>query len=327
MYLLYIIYIKVTHLQRVKNLKKLNKKYIKWFILLGLVLIVAISYGFNIYNIKNKTVDKISGMTIPFSLIVNPKNVDEGLTPKSISLKIGDMEKTKNNAIGLVADINDKYENDKTLDFLSTDQRKSLTEKLNKKSHQYIFKMTLLNFGRDSHGKYITISCNRYDDTKNIVSYRYRLYYSGNDITSAKYLNTKTNLYPPKYVLEDVELGNSGIDQAKSFMQRVKTTIINSNLTMTNATDPGDFNQLALNLGLDSDNSNNGLYTLARNSNSRVTNFGIVGYQLSDVPRYSRIYLKQQTQNKNYYYTLTYNRNSNKFIQFQRGIISTDTKN
>ncbi|APX71593.1 hypothetical protein M5C72_00085 [Companilactobacillus allii] len=308
-------------------MKKLNKKYIKWFILLGLVLIVVITYGFNIYNIKNKTVDKISSLTIPFSLIVNPKNIDDGLTPKSISLKTGDMEKTKEKAIGLVATINEEYENNKSLDFLSTDQKKSLIKRINKKSHRYIFKMTLLNFGRDTHGNYITISCNRYDDTKNIVSYRYRLYYSGEDITSAKYLNTKTNLYPPKYVLADVELGSSGIDQAKSFIQRVKTTIINSNLTMTNATDPGDFNQLSLNLGLDADNSNNGLYNLARNSNSRVTNFGIVGYQLSDVPRYSRIYLKQQTKNKIYYYTLTYDRNNNKFIQFQRGIISTDTRN
>jgi len=311
----------------VNNLKKLNKKYIKWFVLLGLILIIGITYGFNIYNIKDKTVNKIASMTIPFSLIVNPKNVDEGLTPKSISLKTGNMEHTKEKAIGLVSTINNNYETTKELDFLSSDQKKALMKKVDKKSHRYIFKMTILNFGRDSHGKYITVSCNRYDDTKNIVSYRYRLYYNGNDIVSAKYLNTKNNLYPPKYVIENTELGNSGIDQAKSFMQRIKTTIINSNLTMTNATDPGDFNQLSLNLGLDPDNSNNGLYNLARNSNSRVTNFGIVGYQLSDVPRYSRIYLKQQTKDTNYYYTLTYNRNSNKFIRFQRGIISTDTKN
>ncbi|WP_125761330.1 hypothetical protein [Companilactobacillus hulinensis] len=308
-------------------MKKLNKKYIKWFVLLGLILIIGITYGFNIYNIKDKTVNKIASMTIPFSLIVNPKNVDEGLTPKSISLKTGNMEHTKEKAIGLVSTINNNYETTKELDFLSSDQKKALMKKVNKKSHRYIFKMTLLNFGRDYHGKYITVSCNRYDDTKNIVSYRYRLYYNGNDIVSAKYLNTKNNLYPPKYVIENTELGNSGIDQAKSFMQRIKTTIINSNLTMTNATDPGDFNQLSLNLGLDPDNSNNGLYNLARNSNSRVTNFGIVGYQLSDVPRYSRIYLKQQTKDTSYYYTLTYNRNSNKFIRFQRGIISTDTKN
>ena len=308
-------------------MKKLNKKYIKWFVLLGLILIIGITYGFNIYNIKDKTVNKIASMTIPFSLIVNPKNVDEGLTPKSISLKTGNMEHTKEKAIGLVSTINNNYETTKELDFLSSDQKKALMKKVNKKSHRYIFKMTLLNFGRDSHGKYITVSCNRYDDTKNIVSYRYRLYYNGNDIVSAKYLNTKNNLYPPKYVIENTELGNSGIDQAKSFMQRIKTTIINSNLTMTNATDPGDFNQLSLNLGLDPDNSNNGLYNLARNSNSRVTNFGIVGYQLSDVPRYSRIYLKQQTKDTSYYYTLTYNRNSNKFIRFQRGVISTDTKN
>ncbi len=324
---MYIIYIKVTHLQRVKNLKKLNKKYIKWLVLLGLVIIIGAAYGFNVYNIKNKTVDKISSLTIPFSLIVNPKNIDEGITPKSISLKTGDMEKTKLKAISLVSKINDDYQNTKQLDFLSSDQEKSLLKKVHKKSHRYIYQMTLLNFGRDSHGNYITVSCNRYDDTKNIVSYRYRLYYKDDNITSAKYLNTKSNKFPPKYVIEDTELGNSGIDQAKSFMERVKTTIINSNLTMTNATDPGDFNQLSLNLGLNPDDSNNGLYNLARNSNSRVTNFGIVGYQLSDVPRYSRIYLKQQTKDTSYYYTLTFNRNSSKFVKFQRGIISTDNKN
>lgn len=308
-------------------MKKLNKKYIKWFVLLGLIIIIGITYGFNIYNIKDKTVDKISSMTIPFSLIVNPKNIDEGITPKSISLKTGDMEKTKLKAISLVSKINEDYKNTKQLDFLSSDQEKELLKKVHKKSHRYIYQMTLLNFGRDNHGNYITISCNRYDDTKNIVSYRYRLYYKGDDITSAKYLNTKSNKFPPKYVVEDTELGESGIDQAKSFMERVKTTIINSNLTMTNATDPGDFNQLSINLGLNPDDSNNGLYNLARNSNSRVTNFGIVGYQLSDVPRYSRVYLKQQTKDTSYYYTLTFNRNSSKFVKFQRGIISTDNKN
>ncbi|WP_125588510.1 hypothetical protein [Companilactobacillus jidongensis] len=308
-------------------MKKLNKKYIKWFVLLGLIILVGIAYGFNIYNIKNKTVDKISSMTIPFSLIVNPKNVDEGIAPKSISLKTGDMEKTKLRAISLVSTINDNYQNTKELDFLSSEQEKSLLKKVDKEPHRYIYKMTLLNFGRDNNGNYITVSCNRYDDTKNIVSYRYRLYYKDNNITSAKYLNTKSNKFPPKYVIEDTELGTSGIDQAKPFMERIKTTIINSNLTMANATDPGNFNQLSINLGLNPDDSNNGLYNLAKNSNSRVTNFGIVGYQLSDVPRYSRIYLKQQTKDTSYYYTLTFNRNSNKFVKFQRGIISTDDKN
>ncbi len=266
-------------------------------------------------------------MTIPFSLIVNPKNVDEGIAPKSISLKTGDMEKTKLKAISLVSTINDDYQNTKELDFLSSDQEKALLKRVHKEPHRYIYKMTLLNFGRDNNGNYITVSCNRYDDTKNIVSYRYRLYYKDNNITSAKYLNTKSNKFPPKYVIEDTELGASGIDQAKPFMERIKTTIINSNLTMANATDPGDFNQLSINLGLNPDDSNNGLYNLAKNSNSRVTNFGIVGYQLSDVPRYSRIYLKQQTKDTSYYYTLTFNRNSNKFVKFQRGIISTDNKN
>ena len=288
---------------------------------------IVVAYALNLGKIKDKTVDGIAQITIPFSLIVNPNNIDEDIAPKSISLDDGDMSKAKQQALNIVSTINDEYNSTDQLSFLSNDQEKELLNKVHKVSHRYIFKMTLLNFGKDNHGKYVTISCNRYDDTKNIVSYRYRLYHKGDSITSAKYLNSKNNKYPPMYVLENIELGKAGLDQAKPFMQRIKAAIINSNLTATNATDPGNFNQISLNLGLNPDNSNMGLFVLAKNSNSRVSNYGIIGYQVSDVPRYTRFYLKQKSRNDSLYYTLTYSRNSDRFVNFQKGIISTDTQN
>lgn len=288
---------------------------------------IIIAYALNLGKIKDKTVNGIASMTIPFSLIVNPKNIDEDIAPKAISLKDGDMSQAKEKALNLVASINDDYDNTKELSFLSEDQEKSLLNKIKQKPHRYISSITLLNFGKDIHGKYITVSLNRYDDTKTIVSYRYRLYYKGDSIRSAKYLNQKSNKYPPKFVLDGIELGKPGTDQAKAFMQRIKTAIINSNLTATNATDPGNFNQISINLGLNPDKSNSGLYSLAKNSNSRVSNSSIVGYQITDVPRYTRLYVKQLNRDKTYYYTLTFSRNSGRFINFQKGTITTDPKN
>jgi hypothetical protein len=310
----------------VNILKKLNKTYIKWIVILLLLIAIIFSYALNLGKIKDKTINGISSLTIPFSLIVNPNNIDEDIAPKAISLK-ADLSNSKTQALNLISSINDDYDNTKQLSFLSNDQEESLLKKVHQKPHRYIGKMTLLNFGKDSHGKYITVSCNRYDDTKNIVSYRYRLYYKNDTITSAKYLNTKSNKYPPKYVFKDIELGKFGTTEADAFMQRLKTAIINSNLTATNANEPGNFNQISINLGLNPDKSNVGLYTLAKNSNSRVSNSSIVGYQVSDVPRYTRIYIKQLNKDNSYYYTLTFSRNSGRFINLQRGIISTDSKN
>ncbi|MFC6175213.1 hypothetical protein ACFQAV_00070 [Companilactobacillus huachuanensis] len=308
-------------------MKKLNKKYIKWIIILLLLVIIVSSYALNLGKIKDKTVDGIASITIPFSLIVNPKNIDEDIAPKAVDINDGDMTKEKQQAINLVSTINDDYDNTKELSFLSNDQENNLLKKVHAKPHRYIAKMTLLNFGKDATGKYITISCNRYDDTKTIVSYRYRLYYKGDTIKSAKYLNTKSNKYPPQFVIKDIVLGKSGNNQAKAFMQLLKTAIINSNLTATNANEPGNFNQISINLGLNPDNSNNGLYVLAKNSNARVSNSSIVGYQIADVPRYTRVYIKQLSKDNSYYYTLTFSRNSGRFINFQKGIISTDTNN
>lgn len=308
-------------------LKKLNKKYTKWIIILLLLVIIGSAYALNLGKIKDKTVDGIASISIPFSLIVNPHNIDEDIAPKAIDIDDGDMTKVKQEAVNLVSTINDDYDNTKELSFLSNDQEKALLKRVHAKPHRYIAKMTLLNFGKDATGKYITISCNRYDDTKTIVSYRYRLYYKGDTIKSAKYLNTKSNKYPPKFVLQDIALGKSGNDEAKAFLQRLKTAIINSNLTATNANEPGNFNQISINLGLNPDNSNNGLYALAKNSNARISNSSIIGYQISDVPRYTRVYIKQLSKDNSYYYTLTFSRNSGRFINFQKGLISTDTNN
>ncbi|PMD69127.1 hypothetical protein [Companilactobacillus nuruki] len=308
-------------------MKKLNKKYIKWIIILLLLVIIVSSYALNLGKIKDKTVNGIASLTIPFSLIVNPKNIDEDIAPKAIKLGNSDMEKDKQQALSLISTINDDYDNTKELSFLSNDQEKSLLKRVNEKPHRYIAKMTLLNFGKDIHGKYITISCNRYDDTKTIVSYRYRLYYKDDTIRSAKYLGVRSNKYPPKFIINNIAIGKPGTDQAKAFIQRLKTAIINSNLTATNASEPGNFNQISINLGLNPDKSNTGLYQLAKNSNSRVSNSSIVGYQISDVPRYTRVYIKQLSKNNTYYYTLTFSRNSGRFINFQNGIIGTDKQN
>lgn len=307
-------------------MKNLLKKHLKLLISLLILILIILTYTFNWGSIKTKTVNKISSLTIPFSLIVNPKNIDQGITPKSIKLNDKDFEADKTQSIDLINTINSNYKATKDFNFLTEKQSKTLNDKIKKQSHQYIHDVTLLNFGKNRKGKYLTISLNQYNDTKKIVSYRYRLYHKKNEIFSVKYLKQTSNTYPPRFVIPDVKVGETGINNSKNFMQRLKTALINSNLTMNNAVEPGNFNQIAINLGLDPDKSNNGLFKLAKNANSRVTNYGIVGYEISDVPRYSRVYIKELNKDNHYYYTLTYSRNSKKFVSFQNGIISTDNK-
>ncbi|MFD1471837.1 hypothetical protein [Companilactobacillus mishanensis] len=303
-------------------MKKLNKKHITWITILVILILVIIMYIFNIANIKNKTIDRISEITIPFSLIVNPNNVDKNVTPKSIDTNVSDLNNEKFHVIKLVNNLDTTYQQTKKFSFLSNDQQKQLNDKVHDQSHQYIYKITSLNFGRDLNGKYLTISCNQYNDTKQIKSYRYRLHYKGNQITTSKYLGSTSAKYPPKYLLDGIVLGQDGIKKSKSFTQQIKTAIINSNLTTNSASNPGEFNQLAINLGLDPDESNKALFNLARYSNSRLTNFSIIGYELADVPRTSRIYIKQVDRKKTRYYTLNYDRNKAKYIYIQNGISS-----
>lgn len=290
-------------------------------------MIIILSFAFNLFNIKTKTTNMISQITIPFSLIVNPNHIDQGVTPKSIKVNISDQNNEKIQVINLVDDINQNFKQDKKFSFLSKSQQKKLSDKVNQKSHQYISSITLLNFGRDISGKYITISCNQYNDTKKVISYRYLLHYDGHKIKSSKHLGKKSASYPPRFIIPDTALGNDGINQSKSFMQQIKTAIINSNLISNNESIPGDFQQIAANLGLTKGQNDKALYQLTKHANSRLTNFAIIGYELSDVPRYSRIYLKQINNGHSYYYTLTYNRNTNKFQSFQTAIHSNRLAN
>ncbi|WP_125772118.1 hypothetical protein [Companilactobacillus furfuricola] len=303
-------------------MKNLTKKQISWIIALIILVILAIVYSFNIFNSRTKTVNAISQITIPFSLIVNPNNVDRGVTPDGINTNVKNIESEKKNVISMVEGINQNYKDNHKLYFLSKQQQKELNDKVKKQPHQYIFSITLLNFGKDHSGKYFTISCNQYNDTKTIVSYRYILHYQKEQITTSRYVGKKSNKYPPDFLIKDIEVGKDGIKDSKSFTQQLRTAIINSGLISNQNAIPGDFNQIAINIGLDGDDSNKGLYQLAKHANSRLTNFAITGYEISDVPRYSRIFIKQINNDNNYYYTLTYNRNSKKYMSLQAGIHS-----
>lgn len=303
-------------------MKNLTKKQIRRIIWISLLIVLIFIFVSNTFKIRTKTTDAISQITIPFNLIVNPNNIDEGVTPKSISTNVKDLNSEKNHIQSLVDNINTSYKDDKKLFFLSKQQQTDLKQKISKQPHQYIYSITLLNFGRDHSGDYFTISCNQYNDTKTIVSYRYILHYRGNQIKTSKYIGTTKNTYPPEFTLDGVNVGDNGIKESKTYMQEIRTAIINSGLISNNDIIPGDFNQIANNIGLNSDKSNKGLYTLTKHANSRLTNFAITGYEVSDVPRTSRIYIKQIDKNVNYYYTLTYNRNTSNFTSLQKNIIS-----
>ncbi|WP_099974115.1 hypothetical protein [Lactobacillus terrae] len=308
-------------------MKNLNKSYVKLIVPIIVVVIIVILFIFNAFQIRDKTADGISSISVPFSLIVNPKHIDEGVTPKGIKITDTNYEKTKKHVLELTDNIEANYLQTKRFSFLSANQEKQLKKMINSSQYQYIYSITLINFGKDTTGNYLTISCNQYNDTKKIVGYRYRLYYQGDSIKSAKYIKKLSDTTPPKYVYDDVAVRNTGIKQANSFMDSVKTAILNSNLTSTNAQNAGNFNQISTNLGLDPDYSNKGLYRFSKNANSRITNYAIIDYEITDVPRKTRIYIKQVNNGVSYYYTLSYNRNNNQFVSFQNGLISsTNTK-
>ncbi|AKP67637.1 hypothetical protein [Companilactobacillus ginsenosidimutans] len=308
-------------------MKNLTKNQWRWTISILILLIIISLFAFNVFRIRDKSTDAISKITIPFSLIVNPKNIDKGVTPKSVNTDVNDLNSEKNHVVKLTNNIDTSFQDNKKLYFLSKDQQKSLMDKVDKQEHQYIYKITLLNFGRDHSGKYFTISCNQYNDTKSIVSYRYILHYDKNQIKTSKYIGKRSAKYPPQFIIDGVVTGNDGVKQSKSFMQETRTAIINSNLISNNSIVPGDFNQIAINIGLNNETSNKALYSLAKNANSRLTNFAVTGYELSDVPRYSRIYIKQINNDVNHYYTLSYDRNTSKFTSLKQGIISNRLTN
>lgn len=303
-------------------MKNLTKKQIHWIIWLLILIVIVGLYVFNVFNIKTKTTNGISQITIPFSLIVNPHNIDKGITPKSINTNPSNISTEKDHVVNLVNNMNTTFKQNKKLFFLSNEQQKQLKAKVNKVDHQYIYGITLVNFGRDHSGKYFTISCNQYNDTKSIKSYRYILHYKKNQITTSKYIGSTSNTYPPKFIFKNIKSGKDGIHDSKQFMQEVRTAIINSGLISNNDVIPGDFNQIGNNIGLDGESSSKALYKFTKQANSRLTNFGITGYELSDVPRKTRIYIKQINNDHNYYYTLAFNRNSSKFTSFKNGIVS-----
>lgn len=303
-------------------MKNLTKKQISWIVVFLIIFILAIVYSFNLFNSRTKTINAISQITIPFSLIVDPNNVDRGVTPKAISTNVSNIESEKKKVLSMIDGMNESYKENHKLYFLSKQQQQELNDKVKKQSHQYIYSITLLNLGKDHSGKYFTISCNQYNDTKTIVSYRYILHYQKDHIKTSKYVGKKSNKYPPEFLIKDINVGQDGIKGSKSFTQELRTAIINSGLISNQNAIPGDFNQIAINIGLDGDKSNKGLYQLAKHANSRLTNFAITGYEISDVPRYSRIFIKQINNENSYYYTLTYNRNSSKYVSLQSGIHS-----
>lgn len=308
-------------------MKNLTKKQLTISSIILVIILLLIGFFLNVFDIKDKTTESMSKTTIPFNLIVNPKKIDQGVKPKSIKLDTDNFDSEKNHVIKMVNNINNNFKDNHKLYFLSTDQQKQLNDMVSKKSHQYIYQITALNFGKDIKGKYFTISCNQYGDSKQITSYRYILHYKKNQITTSKYIGKKHAKYPPQFLLDDIKVGTPGIKQSKGFLQQLKTALINSNLTSNQSNVPGDFDQIAINLGLKDDASNDALYQLTKNSNSRLSNFAITGYELSDVPRKSRIYVKQMNQHRNYYYTLTFDRNSKKFSTFQTGIHSNRNSN
>lgn len=292
-----------------------------------MIIILLIGFFLNIFGIKTKTTESMSKITIPFNLIVNPNKIDQGVKPNSIKLDDSNFGSEKNHVIQMVNNINSNFKDNHKLYFLSNEQQKQLNEMVNKQSHQYIYLITPLNFGKDIKGKYFTISCNQYGDSKQITSYRYILHYKKNQITTSKYIGKHHAKYPPQFLLDNVNVGTAGVKKSTGFLQQLKTALINSNLTSNQGNVSGDFDQIAINLGLNNDKSNQALYQLTKNSNSRLSNFAITGYELSDVPRKSRIYVKQINEHHNYYYTLTFDRNTKKFSTFQTGIHSNRNSN
>ncbi|MFD1671994.1 hypothetical protein ACFQ5M_07800 [Agrilactobacillus yilanensis] len=296
-------------------------------IFLSLVLILSLGYAFR-RPILKQAQHFLTAQTIPFNWVVDPDKVENGLEVPAVDLSVSQMDTVKKNALKLVTNLNDNFSG-KQSDylFLTTKQAKQLDDWVHDKPHQYIYSITPVSFGKNARGNYVLVSANRYDDTKTIVSYRYRVFYTKNLIVKpnkTQYVATVKNNVPPKFLFEDASVGTDGISTATNFTERIKNALGDGN-TYTANSSLKQFKGLAQEMNL-SVASAQALQKYLKVSDTDFQNTVITGYELTDVPRVTRFFIVSGTNKQKAYFTLTYDRTQEGFISFEEGIQDATTQ-
>lgn len=273
---------------------------------------------YNRHLLIRNTSNWLSEQTIPFNLLVSPHQVDKSIHPQAISLNELNSQQYKNELKNVDTLINSFNKRQQKIHWLSPTQNKELLLQVHKKSHRYLYSITPLVIGKNRRGKYTILSVNCREDSKQIQSYRYQVYYKHQSANKVLYLRSTHNNKPPKFIGFTNNLGTSGISKAPNFIDNINLTLNNSEVTNKPNASIKQYSQLSKNIGLDN-NSGFALQRYAINTNADQKNSAITGYEISDVPRETKFYLTQINKEKTFYYTLIYNRNSNQFTSLRLG--------
>ncbi|MBH9991263.1 hypothetical protein H3R26_04075 [Lactobacillus sp. W8092] len=303
---------------------KLSRKPRGCLITLIIIVFVLLTCYVNRQPILTATANWLTARTLPFDLLVNPKTVKHNIQPPTVTLK----EQPTTHYQTLMNKLNNLNEtvNPKTnrLTFLNAQQNRQLAHRVEKKPHRYLYSVTPILIGRDQHDPYVVVSANRYDDTRQIVSYRYRLIYRHHQFTKATYLTQTKNNKPPKFIGFTKHLGNSGISTVSGYLERMNLSIASAGLNNQEAAPLAKYQQLAQNIGLDSA-SGAAFKQYALNLMGDQKNSAVSAYEITDVPRETNFIITQINRQKKLTYTLTFDRNTNHFIRFRNGIHSQAT--
>ncbi|UQS84315.1 hypothetical protein [Bombilactobacillus thymidiniphilus] len=283
-----------------------------------ILIILAITGYYNRNMLIQRSSDWLAEQTIPFNWLVSPQSLNKTKHQKGLALNELNTKNYTDQLNNIDHILNGFHQAKQNCNFLSQKQNKQLQNWVQKKPHRYLYSVTPVTLGKDLHGNYVVVSANRYDDTKNIVSYRYRVYFQNNKVLYSQFIGQYHNNHPPKFIAWSNNLGDSGISKTPNFIEQINSVLINSGITTKTSTATSEYKQLARNLGLHT-TSTKALAQYAKQNGADANNSVIITYEFSDVPRETRFLLKQWNNNRSYYYTLIYDRNQNKFIDFQVG--------
>ncbi|ERL65370.1 hypothetical protein [Schleiferilactobacillus shenzhenensis] len=298
--------------------KKAKRRILRWSIVL-IVLIVIGVFGFvRRTEIANGLSTWLTKQTIPFNLVVSPDAAAAQETVKGVDLD-GNDSKRRNAAVAAFTVAQQRFSvaDQNYTTFLSPTEAKRLKKWVNDKPYQYISDLTMLGYGRDTQGSFLYLSANRYQDTPAIWSYRYRIYYRGDQLLSSYFAGRFQGTVQPQFIVPKVGLGTPGNATAVNFLTQIKNGLGRADL-YEKINDRSLFVGIARQLGLD-DASAAGLQMYLRRSNGKFNNSAITSYVVTDAPRVTRFTLVVKKEGKRQPLTLVFDRNKSKFTQLRVG--------
>jgi hypothetical protein len=301
--------------------KEKKRRLWKWGIILA-VLVSLLGWGMvRREQIASGVSAWLTQQVIPFNWIMSPDAAAAQETVQGVNLDGNDGDQ-RNAALTAFTAAQQQFRvKDQNYDtFLAPNQAKQLKKWVTTKPYQYISDLTLLGYGRDTQGRFLYISANRYQDNPTVYSYRYRIYYRDTTLLSSYYVAQFKGTVQPQFIAPKVALGTPGNGTAVNFITQIKNSLDRADL-YEKINNRALFVGIARQMGLD-DDSAAGLQEYLRRSNGKFNNSAITAYSVSDAPRLTRFTLTVKKEGKRYPLTLVYDRNKTKFTQLRIGNIN-----